>query len=453
MRAISTLLIMAAFFACQKIPSSSKGRNNVAPEWISRKPVDNAYYIGIGQAKKSESDYFQQAKKIALEDMASEIKVTISASSFLHILDTDESFRDEYVSRIKTSVENELEGFERYDAWETETDYWVIYRLSKSYYQAQKRLKAENAKKIALDHYRRAQDLQSLNNVSGAIDSYVQSLDALKNYLAEPNEVIYEGRQIFLGNELSSSLQKLLDEVSIQGPAEKISLSREELREASFQLEVERNEQTIKNLPLIASFVVGKGRLTDKLISDEQGEANLIVHSVQSRIPQQRVKVQVDVEGIAMNHELDVLIMEVLSKFRPSFTEITLEVEATTVYLKSDEKNQGSTVNPSYLGNKVKSVLGDYGFVFSTEESTSQLVIEISADTSPHTQTNWFHVTYLDMVLSIIERSQNQEVYNTNVIQFKGRGDGYQKAGLDAYKKAVENLESDILPQIVKEIL
>ena len=49
------------------------------PEWVKEHPVSSNYYIGVGSISKNGQslNYREQAKKNALNDLASEISVTI----------------------------------------------------------------------------------------------------------------------------------------------------------------------------------------------------------------------------------------------------------------------------------------------------------------------------------------------------------------------------------------
>ena len=51
------------FFSCGSSKNSSSIPEN-APEWVSKTPLSNFNYIGIGMAPKSSSDYREKAQKM-----------------------------------------------------------------------------------------------------------------------------------------------------------------------------------------------------------------------------------------------------------------------------------------------------------------------------------------------------------------------------------------------------
>ena len=76
------------------------------------KPLQDRYYIGIGHsAKDGINNYIQSAKKSALEDIISEIKVTISSSSVLTQIGVNKWFQERYEQiAVGTAVTVDLDA-------------------------------------------------------------------------------------------------------------------------------------------------------------------------------------------------------------------------------------------------------------------------------------------------------------------------------------------------------
>src|SRR6056297_2029137 len=130
---ISILFVSVIFLiSC----SSARISSNRQPEWVTSRPLDNSYYIGIGISSKAGSnpDYIQVAKSNALQDMASEISVEISGTSLLNQIEDEKGFREKFESNIQTKIADELEDYELVDQWESPDRYYVYYRLSKATY-------------------------------------------------------------------------------------------------------------------------------------------------------------------------------------------------------------------------------------------------------------------------------------------------------------------------------
>src|ERR1043165_2323184 len=110
--------------SCSAQKRSKKQKAKAEPEvakpaWLSANPAEDVYYVGIGHSvKDGTNNYIQSAKKSALEDLISEIKVNISSSSVLTSLDINKEFTEKYEQIINTTVADELEEYEQVDSWE-----------------------------------------------------------------------------------------------------------------------------------------------------------------------------------------------------------------------------------------------------------------------------------------------------------------------------------------------
>ena len=133
-----TFLLCLLAAACSPAVNTSLKNDlqNTKPTWLSAKPDQSFYYIGIGHSTKTGTNNFvQEAKKSALEDLVSEIKVNVSGTSVLSQIDANKEFQEKYEQIIKTTAADEIEEFEQVDSWQDDRNYWVYYRLSKQRYK------------------------------------------------------------------------------------------------------------------------------------------------------------------------------------------------------------------------------------------------------------------------------------------------------------------------------
>jgi hypothetical protein len=105
--------------------------DSLKPAWLRTTPNQAGYYTGIGHSvKDGTNNYVQSAKKSALDDLVSEIKVNVSSTSVLSQLETNKKLTEQYQQVIQTTAADEIEEFEMVDAWEDASNYWVYYRPS-----------------------------------------------------------------------------------------------------------------------------------------------------------------------------------------------------------------------------------------------------------------------------------------------------------------------------------
>ena len=179
------------------------------PAWVLARPVDDLDYIGIGSCPKARADYQESAKKNALNDLASEISVRVEGNSLLSSLDSRTRFTETYQSNIRTTSNEQLEGFEMVDSWQDAREYWVYYRLDKSVHARIKAERKEKALAIARDGFGRAQERLAAGDLKGAFDQDLRALIAMKEYWGENDQVTVGDRQVPLANAIFADLQRL----------------------------------------------------------------------------------------------------------------------------------------------------------------------------------------------------------------------------------------------------
>src|SRR5690606_12314075 len=133
----------------------------------------------------SPNDYQQIAKKNALNDLISEIKVTVSTNSVLSQYQNNREFRQQFESDTRITALNTIERFETVDSWENKETYWVYYRLSKSEYENARRQKMLSALKRAADYYNRASQFDIRKNYMQALRLKIKAVATVQDYLSE----------------------------------------------------------------------------------------------------------------------------------------------------------------------------------------------------------------------------------------------------------------------------
>ena len=159
------------------------------PEWVSARPVNSAYYVGIATCSKTTqpADYQAIAKKLALNDLATEISVKVEGQTFFNTMEVNKAFSESFSSNVTTSSSEMLEDYEVAGIWEDKEMYAVYYKLNKFDYQSKKAQKKENTLRAAFDYLIKGREAKKLGNIPSAIDLFYHGLFALKPYWTEVN--------------------------------------------------------------------------------------------------------------------------------------------------------------------------------------------------------------------------------------------------------------------------
>ena len=454
--------ILLAFFVlagCSPSVTNTQQKTdakNTRPGWLSAKPQTGSYFVGIGHGTKDgTNNYVQEAKKSALEDLVSEIKVNISSTSVLTSIDENKEFHDKYEQMIQTTAADEIEEFEAVDSWEDDKNYWVYYRLSKQRYLEIKEQQKRDAVKLALDFFTKAKQSERANNSIQALGFYYQGFRTVEKYLAEPITIIFEGKDIILTNEIYASMQALLDNIQLTATPSKLNLNRR-VAQSMVSVMVRAIEKTSKaflgDLPLKAAFDKGSGDVYPNYKTDPDGQAKILLTKIGSRDLEQTVGVSVNLLEFAGANPSPIFAL-ISSKMTVPKTSILLEVQRPQVYVTSVEKNFGIVKSNLQVTNKIKNFLANQGFEFTDQKDKAELWLDVTTDSEKGAVSGSIYITYVTSVIRVSTAKENKEIYATTLDRIKGYSLDYDRASQEAYNKALEVLDKEKMPELLNAIL
>ncbi|MBT5419470.1 MAG: LPP20 family lipoprotein, partial [Candidatus Cloacimonetes bacterium] len=169
-----------------------------APDWVTSRPINKEFYIGIGHASKikGSNDHIEKATSEALKNLASEITVNISGEVVSSMIEKSGMLEEELKSKIRSTTEAELEGYELVEQWQDKKEYWIYYRLSKVKYQLARKEKIEKAVSLALDQFSKAKMYEQNKEYDKALLLFLQSLKPIEKYIGETLKANYNGQSV-----------------------------------------------------------------------------------------------------------------------------------------------------------------------------------------------------------------------------------------------------------------
>jgi hypothetical protein len=426
------------------------------PAWLKNEPYSPGYYTGIGHSRKDgTNNYVQSAKKSALDDLASQIKVTVSSTSLLSSFESGKEFTEEYQQIIQTQALEEIEEFELVDAYEDPANYWVYYRLSISKYKQKKEEQRRNATMLATDYFTKAREADKAGERSGALSYYFMAFRALEKHLDEPIKATIDGREVLLSNEIYASIQGILEKIQLRATPAELVVNRRIQQTAQSILVMatfrDLNRPAI-DLPLNAMFVKGAGDIFPTYKTNQNGEARILMNKIGSRDLEQSLAVKLDIDALSAsgNSKVYALIAKTLNV--PG-VQVALKVQRPLVYLTAEERNLGSSKSNTQISNKLKNLLANNGFEFTSDKSTADLWFDVKADSEKGSVTGSIYVTYLTGVIRVSTVKEGKEIYQTSLDRIKGFGLDYDKSSIDAYNKAMDSLEKDKINELISMVL
>ena len=454
---VLALIVVSCTPAATQHKSKKKGKQeNPSPTWLSAKPQTDQYYVGIGHGSKGgNNNYVQEAKKSALEDLVSDIKVIISSTSVLTQIDENKEFREKYEQMIHTTAVDEIEEFETVDSWEDDKNYWVYYRLSKQRYRDIKDQQKRDAVVLALDFFTKAKQSERDKHTIQALEFYYQGFRAVEKYLAEPITISFEGKSIILTNEIYASMQGLLDNIQLTSDPSKLSMNRR-VTQSSVAVSVKAVDKITKtalaDLPLKASFDKGAGDVFPDYKTDVGGQVKILLTKIGSRDLEQTVGVSVNLLAFAGVNPSEIFGF-VSSKMTVPKVSILMEVQRPLVYVTSVERNFGAIKSSLQVTNKIKNFLATQGFEFTDQKEKAELWLDVATDTEKGAVSGSIYITYVTGVIRVNAMKDNREIYATTLDRIKGYSLDYDRASQEAYTKSLEVLDKEKMPELLNAIL
>jgi hypothetical protein len=287
-------------------------------------------------------NYIQIAKDNALKNLASEININVSGEVISKVVEKSGISKEEIKSEIITSTSADLEGYEVVGTFEDKNNYWIYYRLSKELYEQKKREKTEKALKLALDLFSKAKEYEKNNNIGNAISFYLQALKPLEKYIAEPLQIEYQGKNIYITNEIYFSIQNILSEVRLVPLNKKIKAKIGRPVNKTLKLSAKResfNGKTeVANFPLLFSFIKGSGEIVSHVKTDINGIAGTEITKITSPEKLQIVKAEFDISAFVNEDSTSFVYRDILKSFPTPETKFILHVSGLSIYIETNEK-------------------------------------------------------------------------------------------------------------------
>ena len=434
----------------------SKPDPNPKPDWLSSKPQEDIYYIGIGHSTKSGANNFiQEAKKSALEDLISDIKVNVSSTSVLTQIDANKEFREKYEQIINTKTADDIQEFEQVDSWQDDKNYWVYYRLSKQRYKEIKDEQKQNAVTLALDFFTKAKLSERGDDLVQALGFYFQGFRAIEKYLAEPIQLDFEGKTILLTNEIYSNMQLLLDKIQITADPSEIMVNRrvaESGRTVTAKSVLKKTGKPVASLPLTASFEKGAGIVFPDYKTDLRGQSKILITKISARDMEQTVSVKVNLLAFSGQDSTDVSLL-VAQKMAVPKANILLRVQRPLVFVSAIEKNFGSDKANHQLTNRLRNFITSSGFEITDDKKKAELWMDVNVDSEKGATSGSIYITYVTAVIKVVTLRNNKEIYATTLDRIKGYSLDYDRSSQEAYNKSMDILEKEKMPELLNTIL
>lgn len=253
---------------------------NAQEFWIKTRPVAPKYYIGIASGKTKE-----EAKTKALNDLASEISVSIN-SELVDIMTEYSGFSEDYTrSQITVSVAQDLEGYERVGEDKVDDQYWVYYRLSKSYFKRY----ADDA----INAYQNYRSSQGDGDVIAELTFLVSSLEYI--YRAVGQDITDPDTKKNLRAEVPRLIKSLLSDIDITTTKQSYDAYYGRAIDEVINARVTKDSNPVSAIDMELRFQRGDGEfLANQIQTERDGRFQASVTQINSKDEQQVITLSIN---------------------------------------------------------------------------------------------------------------------------------------------------------------
>lgn len=431
---------------------------SIQPNWVQQRPVSSVYYVGVGYANKTLNpvDFQELAKKKALTDMISEIKVTISSNSILSQYQNNSNLNQIFASDIKVNTSAMVEDFEVVDSWENKTDFYIYYKLSKEEFEAAKKRKLRAAIEQSINYLENAEKLSLKENFMQIVRLRVKALSALQNYLNEDVSTIYKGEQVYLVNEIVNQIQNQLYKLQVKSDVVELKgkIGKPIINPFTASVKLNAENLFVPFVPLTLKANQTKFDYGSSAETDQNGIATFSLNKILAKDPIQQVKIMVDIATIIKTDSLNNLLKNILTNIDAPSTNFRLVVEPVKIYITSNEKILDKTMAFNIIEPQLKRKLVESGCNFVTDRKNADYEVKIIANTLD-LGVMWGKMLQanINMDISIVEVRNDHEIYKDALKDIKGFQLTPENASKDAYNNLLSNFWEKVYPEFLNELL
>ncbi len=414
----------------------------LVPGWVSKRPNSITKYIGIGMAEKSSGNNYQnEAKKNALFDLSSEIKVNISSNSILNTVQNNNQFSENYNSMIQLSSADNIEGFRLVDSYENDSQYWMYYELDKEEYANQKARKKQSLVDKAVNLINLSAEDETQKNYTNSLKKKLQAFNLLMPYFNE--EIKFQSKNGLTSVlDLTNSIQKNLQSISITSPKTYYTVKPYQNTYDNLQFEIAYNEKMpLKDFPFSVSMENDKIKLVnEKIATTIEGKAELSIKSVNLIDNTVGITLTPDLNKLTENDSGSVFSVELLKKFiQIPELKSGLKIQSIQITVQTTEQNFSKMNESKIIQQLILKKMNLPEVVLTETAQTADYIIECIANTSKDISSDALNSKFgiqlakLNLQLNLKNAKTNEVIYSGLADEIYGSGNSLDIAGINAY--------------------
>jgi len=444
-------IVVFALSACGGKKESVPTPVDFSPAWVKQHPVDPQYYVGVGMVPKKfhPNDYAQQAKKNALNDLASEIQVNVASNSMLFSVERGSDFREEYKDFIQVKTNQSIKNFEQVDVYESESEFWVYYRLSKAQYKQDRAKEIEKAINQSMLLIEQGDDLEANKDHKNALVSYLKALDPIQPYLGEQLNATYKGEPVFLGNLLFHKIDGLTKSLHLIPENQNLEVVIGQVipsETLKFTL-TDAEGSKVGSFPII--FDYSNGRPDQRRgVTGNDGTVYGSLNKIFNADANQYFEAKIDFAKLVEHGKEEEFTENLLSSLNANVASVALQVRYPKCTININHTSKSTAIGLEETKETIAQYLSKKGFIITS--SNPDIAIDIEVNTRSLGKQGDMYFVQLTGILKVQEANSKNTTYTDKLKEFKGVQLTEEKAELNAFQKLSEYLRDTGTPRLYR---
>jgi len=142
-----------------------------------------------------------------------------------------------------------------------------------------------------------------------------------------------------------------------------------------------------------------------------------------------------------------------IKNMRPDQKQIPIELITPSFFIKSDEYSFDKPASGRVLSSAMSGELVKQGMRIASSSKDTNYIVSIKSNTTDGGTTQGFNVAHLDMQISVSNTITGELMYEESFTSIKGLQLNTTAAATEAYKKAKEKIEKEVVKSILENIL
>ena len=452
-RLSTVALLMFGIFILTPVTSSAFFWKKKVPAWVTTQLSDPNYYIRVGSAPldKKYNSHIEEARKDALNELASEISVQIFSSNVLVSVVRNDELKDEFNSLIRARVVADIEGYELVDTYQDRKNYWSLYRLSKQRYAEGQQRKRADAVEDARFHYVQAAEAEAQRNYRQAVIASAKAIDALKAYLNESHLVTISGREVNLVQQSFARIAAVLSTLRVYAAENEIearyagSIGAEQL---SFLL-TDSLSNPVPFFP-VAGWYSERALSGLNRITDEFGIVAFEIPKVRSNKARETFTLAPDIQIMLVESSADFTVRKAILEMAVQKSTVPVKVSKPSVQIEVKSSASTGGRNTAVVYNSLRALFLNKSF--PVVRDSSDLRLELRCFPRLQSKVNDLCTVTLEGSLRLFD-SYGNLLYTQQIAAQKGVQLTEARAEEEAYNALVRQLESRYFREMEEALL